>query len=478
MRRRGRLFEKVLKVRRTGEGFVSKFSGVQRLIDYLWLRKSGSEQSVITFLDHVARFCLWAKMDPGEVLSKRREEIEGLVQGYLDEVRRRSMKRGPSVKHVNTALACLKTFFRVNGFNRENNSELRLQGYRQPPRTRNVAQCVPTIGEACRMAERARSKRNRAAIYTLFSTGLRNTALRAILVRDVIKEIEAGYENLLIKVEPQWNKRIPGACKNGIPYYTFTSCAATQAIKEMLQERKEKLGIVKEDEPLFISEGTKLKKRKAFSFRLLEEIVKTAAEEAGIEDWKNVRPHSLRKVFESVLRSLMVNGDRMDHKDQEFLMGHILPGPQDVYYDWSKIEKLRKEFTKLIFEDRENPELENLKTYREIARIFGIDADELRKKTEEQLSRQLTLKEEKEALETEIKSKLHLSNEKTEEQMVIPKEELQARLDDGWKFVSAVDEQRVVVGKPTTNTVSNFPSSSLTHEEKEKKDRKDAEEKS
>ena len=477
MRRRGRFFEKVLKVRRTSEGFVSKFGSVQRLIDYLWLRKSGSEQSVITFFDHVARFCLWAKMDPDEVLSKRREEIEGLVQAYLDEVRRRSMKRGPSVKHVNTALACLKTFFRVNGFNRENNSELRLQSYHQPPRTRNVAQYVPTIGEACRMAERARSKRNRAAIYTLFSTGLRNTSLRAILVKDVIKEIEAGYENLLIKVEPQWNKRIPGACKNGIPYYTFTSYAATRAIKEMLQERKEKLGTVKEDEPLFISEGTKLKKRKAFSFRLLEEIVKTAAEEAGIEDWKNVRPHSLRKVFESVLRSPMIDGDRLDHKDQEFLMGHILSGAQDAYYDWSKIKRLRKEFSKLIFEDRETPELEILKTYREIAKIFGIDADELRKKTEEQLSRQLTLKEEKEALETEIKSKLNLSNEKAEEQKVIPKEELQTNLDGGWKFVSTVDEQHVVVRKPAANTVSNFPSSSLTNE-KEKKEKNDAEEKS
>jgi len=478
MRRRGRLFEKVLKVRRTGEGFVSKFVSVQRLIDYLWLRKSGSEQSVITFCDHVARFCLWAKTGPDEVLSKRREEIEGLVQGYLDEVRRRGMKRGPSVKYVNTALACLKTFFRVNGFNRENNSELRLQSYHQPPRTRNVAEYVPTISEACRMAERARNKRNRAIIYTLFSTGLRNTSLRAILVKDVIKEIRASYENLLIKVEPEWNKRIPGACKNCIPYYTFTSCAATQAIKEMLQERKEKLGIVKEDEPLFISEGTKLKKRSAFSFRLLEEIVKRAAEEAGIEDWKNVRPHSLRKVFDSVLRSPMKDGDRLDHKDQEFLMGHILSGAQEAYYDWSKIKRLRKEFSKLIFEDRETPELENLKTYREIAKIFDIDADELKSRTEEYLGRQLTLKEEKEALETEIKSKLNLSNEKAEEQKVIPKEELQAHLDGGWKFVSIVDQQQVVVRKPSANTVSNFPSSSLTDEKKGKKEKKDAEEKS
>jgi len=475
--RSGRLFERVLKVKWTSEGFVSEFVSVQKLIDYLWLRNSGSKQSVITYFDHVARFCFWAKMSPDEVLSKRREEIEKLVQRYLDETRRRSMKRGPSVKYVNTALACLKTFFRVNGFNRENNLELRLQSYHQPPRTRNMPQYVPKKDEACRMAERAGSKRNRAIVYTLFSTGLRNTSSRAMLVKDVIKEIKADYENLLIKVEPEWNKRIPGACKNGIPYYTFTSCLATQAIKEMLEERREKFGIVKEDEPLFISEGTELKKRSPFSIKQLEVIVKNAAKEASIEDWKHVTPHALRKVFESVLRSPMNDGDRMDPKDQEFLMGHLLPGVQEAYYDWSKIKRLRSEFSKLVFEDKESPEFVNLKIYREMAKILGIDPDEVKSKREEKMSRKLRLKEEKEVLEAEIKAKLNFSKEDVEEQKVIRKEELQAYLDDEWKFVSVIDEQHVVVKRLSADTVSNLAVTPLIGEEIREREKKGAERK-
>jgi integrase len=448
-----RKMRRVLKVKRGGETLVSGYTSVQRLIDYLWLRKSGSMMSIFHHCWHLFKFCSWAKMDPDEAIGKSREELEALLQDYLDEVRGRSMKRGASAKTVNTTLACLKTFFRLNGFSRENGLELRLQGYHQPPRTRNNAQCVPKLGEACLMGERAGSRRNRAIIYTLLSTGLRNTALRAIYVKDVIKEIEGGYQNLLIKVEPEWNKRIPGACKNGIPYYTFTSAQATQAIKEMLEERKEKCGSIKEEEPLFISEGTQLKKRSPLSDNGLREIVRRAAREARIEDWKHVTPHSLRKVFESVLRSPMKDGNRMDPKDQEFLMGHILPGPQEAYYDWTKKNKLREESSKLVFEEGNSPELNSLNMYREMAKILGLNPGEVKKKKEEELGRQLRPKEEKELLETHIKSRLVHSQDDQAEQKIVPKKELQYYMDKGWKFLSVLDEQFVIMIKPTANKV-------------------------
>jgi integrase len=453
---------RVLKVKRRGETLGSGCTSVQRLIDYLWLRKSGSMVSIFHYCWHLFKFCSWVKMDPDEAIGKSREELEALLQDYLDKVRSRSMKRGASANTVNTTLACLKTFFRLNGFSRENGLELRLQGYHQPPRTRNRVQCVPKLGEACLMGERAGSRRNRAMIDTLFSTGLRNTALRAVRIKEVIKEIEAGYQNLLIKVEPEWNKRIPGAAKNGIPYYTFTSAQATQAIKEMLEERKEKCGAIREEEPLFISEGTQLRKRSPLSDTEEREIVRRAAREARIEDWKHVTPHSLRKVFESVLRSPMKDGDRMDQKDQEFLMGHILPGPQDAYYDWTKINKLREEYSKLAFDEGNSPEIGSLNMYREMAKIFGTDPGEVKKKKEEELGRQLRPKEEKELLETHIKSRLAHSQDDQAEQKIIRKEELQSHLDNGWKFRSVLDQQLVIIEKPSVNTV-DFALASLVN---------------
>jgi len=457
-----RKMRRLLGVRLKGEPFVSGCTSVQRLIDYLWLRKSGSKVSIVNYCGHVYHFCFWAKTGPDEVLNKGREELEVLVQKYLDEVRSRSMQRGASAKTANTTLACLKTFFRLNGFSRENGLDLRLQCYHQPPRTRNRFQYVPKLGETCLMGERAGSRRNRAIICTLLSTGLRNTASRAIRIKDVIKEIEAGYQNLLIKVEPEWNKRIPGACKNGIPYYTFTSAQATQAIKEMLEERREKCGIIREEEPLFMSEGTRLRKRSPLSDNGEREIMRRAAREARIEDWKHVTPHSLRKVFESVLRSPMKDGDRMDQKDQEFLMGHILPGTQDAYYDWTKINRLREEYSKLVFDEGNSPEVGSLNMYREMAKILGTDPGEVKKKREEELGRQLRLKEEQEVLETHIRSLLSHYHEDRGEQKIIRKEELQSHLDNGWKFLSVLDQQLVIIKKPSVNTV-DFALASLVN---------------
>jgi hypothetical protein len=57
-----------------------------------------------------------------------------------------------------------------------------------------------------------------------------------------------------------------------------------------------------------------------------------------------VHPHCLRKAFETALRD---NG--LDPKDQEFLMGHILPESQDTYYDKTKISELREKYAKIVF---------------------------------------------------------------------------------------------------------------------------------
>jgi hypothetical protein len=62
-----------------------------------------------------------------------------------------------------------------------------------------------------------------------------------------------------------------------------------------------------------------------------------------------VTPYSLRKAFETVLHSELAEGGRMDGKVQEFFMGHILPGSEDAYFDKTKVEMLRAEYSKLNF---------------------------------------------------------------------------------------------------------------------------------
>jgi site-specific recombinase XerD len=53
----------------------------------------------------------------------------------------------------------------------------------------------------------------------------------------------------------------------------------------------------------------------------LGEIVKKLARIAGIEKRRDVYPRCLRKAFEDAVRN-----SGLDWKDQEILMGHVLPG--------------------------------------------------------------------------------------------------------------------------------------------------------
>lgn len=52
----------------------------------------------------------------------------------------------------------------------------------------------------------------------------------------------------------------------------------------------------------------------------------------------------MRKAYESALRN-----NRLDLKDQEFLIGHILSGTQDTYYDKTKVEDLRRKYAQVNF---------------------------------------------------------------------------------------------------------------------------------
>jgi integrase len=104
--------------------------------------------------------------------------------------------------------------------------------------------------------------------------------------------------------------------------------------------------------------------------------VKRSARNAGIDGWKNVYPHCLRKAFESALRN-----NRLDYKDQEFLMGHILPGSQDTYYDRSKVNTLRNRYAQAEFFPSRNQGsmVEKRIQLLQTAQLMGFDDERLRR---------------------------------------------------------------------------------------------------
>ena len=434
-------------------GWKSDFSSVQRLFDFLQYRKSGSEQSKAAFCFILCAFCRYVGKSPDELVGLLREEVENLVQGFCDELRKRSLTRGRSGRYPNLALRCLKTFFRQNGFNRENENELRLIKYPQPPRVRNREEYVPTLEEAHRTAERAGSSRNRAIVRTLYCTGLRNSALRSLRYGDISSEIDSGAEILLVKVCPEMNSRVAGACKGNLPYYCFLPKQATIDVRAMLDERRERIGKTNSIEPLFPSNYNRMPRinrvLKPLTSRELALIVKNSAKNAGIKEWKLVTPHSLRKVFERVLRSPLSDRSNLDPKDQEYFMGHLLPGSQDTYYDKTKIEEMREKYAKLVFEPGPSTQELTMHVLEKMAHAQGVDVEKLLCDRKNVLGRPLSLKEREETILGAMKSPMKPEGEL--EQKVVNESELETYLGKGWLVREAFVSGKVVVEKLTTH---------------------------
>ncbi|MGB9660105.1 MAG: tyrosine-type recombinase/integrase [Nitrososphaerales archaeon] len=229
------------------DGWNSKFVSVQRLLNHL-ARQSKSESSRAAYLYNVYRFCTHLGVkSPGELVALSKEKIERALADYLDGLLRRDLSK----LMVRTVKGCLVTFFKSNGF--KNEKELELPNYPVPARYRKRPEYPPTKDEVLHMANASGSVMNRAIILFLYSTGLRNSTLRALCYGDVKEGLERGEKNLLININPEMKKRIPSACKGNIPYHVFTSEEATEALKLYLVWRSEKHGPPRDDEPLFIS---------------------------------------------------------------------------------------------------------------------------------------------------------------------------------------------------------------------------------
>jgi len=286
--------------------------------------------------------CRFAGKGPDDLVKLTPKAASTLVQDYVDSL----AEKDYSIRYVNVCLAFLKTFFKVNGF--KGSKALEVERHYQPARYRKRSEYIPTSAEIHNMAFAAGSTRNRALIFVLYTSGLRNSTLRALLYRDVKDELESEVETIKLPVYPEMKKMDDGACKGNIPYYSFISKAAVEALREYCVERRRMYGSIEDDEPLFASDSTnvpaEIRRHTLVMKKSLEAMVKRAARKAGIKRWLSVYPHCLRKAFESALRNA-----GLDLKDQEFLIGHILPGTQDTYYDKTKVEDLRRKYAQVIF---------------------------------------------------------------------------------------------------------------------------------
>lgn len=352
----------------------SSYRCVNNLLLHL-SRKTKSESSKKLYLSHLHRFCNFTGKKPNQLVTLKTKQVEKYAQAYADTF------KDTSPRYANLAITALKAFFTSNGFT--HTKALELETYHAPSRFRVTPEYIPSKTEVYRMADSAGSLRDRAMILTMFSAGLRNSTLRSIRYKDIKTELAKNQTNLLIPIYPEMKQVDPNACKGGFPYYTFTSDEATQAIKLCINEREDRYGKFEDDEPLFCTSYNQItrdeRKKRPPTSRELQLVTRSTAKKAGIADWQAVHPHCLRKAYETVLHSQLIDGANLNVKVGEFFMGHKLPGSQDPYFDRSKIEHMKMQYQRLKF-GRATVENRFKLLKSAVARVFeetGIDPEQV-----------------------------------------------------------------------------------------------------
>lgn len=358
------------------DGWTSEYLPITILLRHLG-RKSKSSSTRKNYLHHLRSFCLWVTMKPDEIVQLPKEKIETLVQQFADTYNTPQYSR----RTANNVVTVLRSFFDINGYRGMN--ALNVEGYYTPKRYRKTNDYIPQKHEIYNMADNTKSLRDRSIILTIYSSGVRNSTLRALRYKDIKNELLQGLSIIRIPVYPEMKEIDPDACKNNIPYYTFICEEASEAIRLYLQERTEKYGPISDDDPLFSSECHQIEREfrssKILTSRQIQLIVKSVAKACGIERWRDVKPHCLRKANESVLHGETVDGNHLDPKLQDFLIGHILEATRDNYFDATSIETLRMEYSKLKFE-RLIVENKFKRLRRAVAEAFdgsGVDIEKL-----------------------------------------------------------------------------------------------------
>ncbi len=346
------------------DGWKSSYASVDNVLRHLQRKSSGygapSYASVEWYGAILNAFCKYAGKDPDQLVSLPKEEIEELIHSYLDI----GLAKGLSKKTVKNRRSCLLMHFKKNGY--RGAKELEIEVYPVPARYRKMLEYIPSSAEILSMADSAKSLRDRAIILCMYTSGLRESTVKALRYKDVAHDITSDI--ILVPVYPEMKRIHHKACKNNIPYYTFFDAISTESLKSYLRSREARFGPIGEEEILFAPNvGAShvphdVAKFKAMAKMEINRIVKNSARNAGLKEWKNVHPHSLRKSFEEALRRRKPDGSMMNEKEVEFLFGHLLAGSQDPYFgsgvrvegstisfDRTMAKKIREEYGTLQF---------------------------------------------------------------------------------------------------------------------------------
>lgn len=308
---------------------------------HAWL-KNRPRNTQKTFAEKLMNFCNAMNVEPEKWRHMDKFEARDLAWKYVEPM----IKEKPATASV--TLVALKSWYRnLNGEQLPFDSGRGGKHNIRIVRKKAAYEHIPNKEEVYRIVDMVSSLRDKALLLTLFQSGIRVNALCSLTYGDVQDQLDKDI--ITLKITWDLDLKLRGT---DIPfYYTFINGEGAVTLRQYCELKHKRS---KSETPLFYTRS-----KKPISESGVFKIVKRCIERAGF-DRKTMWTHSFRKAFRKIVRQANIDDD-----DKEQLMGHVIKGSRQAYYDRHAIDLIREAYQKCNFA-REVPEGEVTKLRRQL----------------------------------------------------------------------------------------------------------------
>jgi integrase/recombinase XerD len=298
-----------------------------------WLKDRPSN-TIRIFARELKTFCDELAISPEEWRNLDKFKARDMAWKFVST----KIKSSPSV--AMTVMASLKSFYRnKNGEALPFDSERGGKHYFHMVSKKAALEHIPNKTEAYQIIDMASSLRDKAIILFLFQTGVRVNVIQHLTLKDVADQLDK--DTIALKVTGDLDHKLRS---RDIPfYYTFLNGEGVVTLKRYVALAHKQRN---PNAPLFSTSG-----QEAISQSYVLRIVKNCCRKAGL-DPKTIWTHSIRKAFRKIVRQADIDDD-----DKEELMGHVIKGSREAYYDKKDAEVILAAYSKCNF-SREIPKSE------------------------------------------------------------------------------------------------------------------------
>jgi site-specific recombinase XerD len=309
-----------------------------------WLRNR-PEQTRRSFANTLQNFCRAMNVTPEQWRHMDKFEARDLAWKYVQ----------PKIAEHSTvamaSLTALKSWYRnLNGEQLPLDSGRGGKHYIHVRYKKKAIEHIPNKAEVYQIVDMASSLRDKAVLLFLFQSGVRVNVLEHLTYGDVQNQLTE--EIIGLKITGDLDHKLRG---RDIPfYYTFLNGEGAETLRQYCKLKHKKS---KPETPLFPT-----KSQKPITQRWIWSIVKMCVERAGFNP-KTITTHTFRKAFRKIVRQTNIDDD-----DKEQLMGHVIPGSREAYFDKKDVELIREAYLKCNF-TREIPESNHVRMKSEIEEL-------------------------------------------------------------------------------------------------------------